>query len=166
MLHLVPCLNIRYHVSHRACNLILNAYGIIMEHLGLGIRENMPVGTLRPAVNSIGLAESSFTLPMCPNCRRVFLHDSPLGLKCFNYFISLFRSKSSLQTDFDGTEERSEDRLRIPVLRCPFYPLGAQLPAFIRRFENELENSLLVTPEDGLLRDVRRWQILEGSTSF
>ena len=81
--------------------------------------------------------------------------DSPPGLKCYKCLIHLFQSKVTLSTNFDGSSEKDEYRLSVPRLKCPVFPLSSQLPAFICKFEEELEKSLEIEPAAGILRDIR-----------
>ena len=57
--------------------------------------------------------------------------------------------------NFDGSEHHNEDPQCTPRLKCPYYPLTAQLPGFVCRFEKEIEDSLIFQPEGNLLRDPR-----------
>lgn len=159
ILLLVTYLNLRYHLPHRACNLALSAAKIVLSRLGHFNESDKPITTLRPAFNILGLKEPFLILPLCPTCHRVYPDDSPINLKCYSCLIPLFRTKVSLRNDFDGSDAKSEDRISKACLKCPVFPLSAQLPAFVCRFEEELENSLQVEYQEGVLRDIRDGRI-------
>ena len=86
----VAYINLRFHATHRACNLFLSVAKIVFGRLGLFTATDKPISTLRTAFSSIGLKEPFLVLPMCPDCRRVYLSNSPIGLRCYNCFKPLF----------------------------------------------------------------------------
>lgn len=154
ILLLVPYLNLRYHVPHHACNLVLNTFRIVLSHLGHIKDEDRSIATLRTAFNAISLQEPFITLPMCRKCHRIYPSDSPPTLECTNCSISLFQTRSTLTGSFDGSLSKTVDTISSPEVKCPVYPLSTQLPAFIYRYEEELEQSLKVGIMPGYLRDI------------
>lgn len=155
VLLLVSYLNLRHHASHRACNLVLSAFRLLLGKLGHFTDTDKLTRTLRTAFSSIGLKDPFVILPMCTNCRRVFPADSPIGLRCYNCVIPLFKTRATLEYNFDGSDRKSEELVSVARLKCPFYSLSSQLPAFVCRFEQELEESLRVDPQSAYLRDIR-----------
>ncbi|KAL5485641.1 hypothetical protein ACEPAI_6682 [Sanghuangporus weigelae] len=155
----VSYINLHFHATHRACNLLLGMAKIVLTHLGHFDRTDKPITTLRTSFNAIGLKELFLILPMCPLCHRIYPADSPVVLRCYKCMQPLFNSRTTLLANFDGSDKTTKDIISIPLLKCPFYPLSAQIPALVCRFEKELEDSLQVEPMDGVLRDIRDGQL-------
>ncbi|THH06304.1 hypothetical protein EW145_g4181 [Phellinidium pouzarii] len=167
---LVAYLNLRFHLPHRACNLILSVLRTVFLHLGLLSKTDQTALTLRTVFNSLGLQDPFIVLPMCLTCRRIFPMDSPLDLCCDNCNLALFKSKACLQEMFTGSEEKDEEQTNIPHLRFPFHSLSMQLPEFLNRegIEDALDSWRAIEHTQGEMRDImdgRVWKTLKAADS-
>lgn len=109
VLLLISYLNLQYHISHRACKLVINTSRTVLSQSDSILSTDKLVSTLQTTFDSVELKNQFLILLMCSSCRRVFSINSSPELKCNICFSNLFKSRSVLQTDFDEFEIKTEE---------------------------------------------------------
>lgn len=165
VLLLVSRLNLRFHLPHRGCNLILSVLKSIFTRLGAFTTADKPATTLTTTFKQLGLENGFDVIPMCPTCRRVYPEDAPFDLKCCDQ--PIFKVRSVLQGNFDGTTATVESQTPEPVLKFPYRPITDQLKEVISRdgMEDMLDGWRSKRRRDGILDDIMDgevWRTLEG----
>ncbi|KAG1875919.1 hypothetical protein C8R48DRAFT_669170 [Suillus tomentosus] len=125
ILILVAWLNLRYHLPHRAANLLLKVTASIFYGLGVFALKEKPAQTLNTAFAHLALADYFEVHPMCPTCMRVFPHNSPSDAVCTHCSTPLFHETrpQDIPTKSSSVTKPSRSTMK-PKLRCPQNPLS------------------------------------------
>ncbi|KLO05018.1 hypothetical protein SCHPADRAFT_896602 [Schizopora paradoxa] len=168
ILLMVACLNLRFHLPHRACSLILQVLKVVFISLGLFKQGHKPATTLNTTFAHLGLRDEPFDIfPMCTDCHRIFPADTSPETNCSHCEIPLFQPIRVLESNFDGVLEHDTGVSSDPKLKCPIRALSSQLAEFVNAHGNEdacdAWRSKLPTP--GVLADItdgEKWKTIAG----
>ncbi|KAL5535628.1 hypothetical protein ACEPAF_3722 [Sanghuangporus sanghuang] len=173
ILCLAASLNLHFHVTHRAINLMLTVVSALLVRLGHFSRSARPATTLKTVFKQLQLNDCFKIAPMCPSCRRIFPLDSDPELQCDTCELSLFKTRTLLRGNFDGTADVNEHLTHEPILKYPYQTLTSQLEELLARegMEDELDNWKIKQHVAGLLTDITDgsvWKTLKAhdGTSF
>lgn len=164
VLFLAASLNLRFHVTHRACNLMLMVISTLFIYAGVISSRDRPATTLKTVFKQLSLDDHFLVFPMCPKCRRVYPDDSGSDMKCDSCDLPLFKTKTTLRNDFDGTAELDESQTHEPVLKYPHQTLTSQLKEMLTRqgLEDELDKWKAKQHQPGLLTDITDGSVWKG----
>ncbi|KAL5521123.1 hypothetical protein ACEPAG_9045 [Sanghuangporus baumii] len=141
ILYLAASLHLRFHVTHRAIDLMLTVISAVLVSLGQFSPTEKRATTLRTVIKQLQLDNHFQISPMCPTCRRIYLTDSSPETTCLACETALFKTKTTLRGDFDGTIEVDELETHEPVLKYPHRSLASQIKELLARdgMEDELD---------------------------
>lgn len=164
---LVVFLNLKFHLPHRACSVILKVLKAIFQSLGAFKRDHSPALTLNTTFKLLGLVDDFPILPMCRTCHRVYPADSASDSTCSHCETNLFKEIRRLAENFDGSNAPVQAFSMDPWLKMPLSVLSMQIPEFVNRrgMEENLEAWMDAPTEPGLVRDVcdgEIWKTLKG----
>lgn len=169
ILILVAWLNLRYHLPHRAANLLLKVTASIFYGLGVFALEEKPAQTLNTAFAHLALADYFEVRPMCPTCMRVFPHNSPSDAVCTHCSTPLFHETrpQDIPTKSSSATKPSRSTMK-PKLRCPQNPLSNGILRLLSQDGIELQldawQSQLTTPgKRSSIQDGEIWKTLRGA---
>ncbi len=168
VLLMVACVNLRFHLPHRACNLILQVLKVIFTHLKLFNEGHKPAVTLNTTFSHLGLRDAPFDiLPMCATCHRIFPADTIPDSECSHCEIPLFKSVRIAVSNFDGNTEEVASMSTTPILKVPFRAISCQLAEFLNRkgIEDACDEWRTKTRTFGVLTDImdgEKWKTVEG----
>ncbi|EPQ57917.1 hypothetical protein GLOTRDRAFT_91486 [Gloeophyllum trabeum ATCC 11539] len=130
----VAFLNIKYHVTFRACSLILWTMRTIFIALGhLAQNDKMPT-TLTSVIYNFELEDRFQISPACPVCHELFAPSSGPDSTCPHCDVGIFQPQN--RTLFESLTGRSAPRL-LPKVAVPISPLSNLLVDFLAEGENE-----------------------------
>lgn len=166
-------LHLNYHVSHRAIQVIISIFRLVLKALGALTDDSDIPRTLRTTFNRLGLSDRFFVAPMCPACFRVYPADSVNTLACSHCNIPLFKGKNILETDpssdlFVWHTGSATVRIPKPVLQTPMRLPSSMLAELIHRtptMERELDSWRSLPPDPDRLRCVQDgaiWRTILG----
>ena len=168
ILYFAAFLNLRFHLSHRGCNLFLSFCKVLLTYCDVLQREDKPELTLKTTFRTLGLQDRFEVRPMCQKCKRTYPVDSDPDTRCLDCDEPLFKTKERLAQNFDGSVQSEEDQTAVPVLKFPYRSLTSQLEELLGRpgMEDALDHWRYVRRRPGRLGDIMDgmvWKTLKGS---
>lgn len=168
VLLLVTFLNLRFHLPHRGCNLILAVLKVVFISAGLISSNKKPASTLKTAFRTLGLEDRFEVFPMCPGCRRIYEDISEPNLRCSECDTPLFKTKEILKNDFDDSMDLEQHTTETPVLKFPYRSISSQLQDLLARpgIEDQIDSWRHRQRDDNRMEDIMDgeiWKTLMGS---
>ncbi|RDX49847.1 hypothetical protein OH76DRAFT_1350092 [Lentinus brumalis] len=138
LLLMVSWLALKYSVPHRACNLILKVFRLILVGLGALKRDidnsdEAPI-TIQTTFQRLGCHDDFDVHPVCPACHRVYPPHTPVTRTCDNCGVGLFKQEG-LGFPLSVLLRRSKPAPQ-PILRCPINPVSSSLLRFLCQGSN------------------------------
>lgn len=169
VLLLVAWLHLTYHLPHRACNLILRILKLILTQFDAFPARESPILTLQSTFRRLRLEDRFLVVPLCPICRRLFIHALPGNATCSDCLTPLFTISGPAPTDSnapDDYESIENNHSRI-ILRLPFNPVSRQLADLLQQpgIEKKIDEWRTAERKEGELRDIMDgeiWKTLPG----
>ncbi|TFK52675.1 hypothetical protein OE88DRAFT_1432562 [Heliocybe sulcata] len=130
VLILVSFLHIKYHVTFRACSLILWTMRTIFVALGhLAQNDRMPT-TLTTVIQTLDFGDRFEIYPSCPVCHELFSPTTVPGSVCPDCSVGLFKKKNMIASIYEKITGRSLPP-PLPEVAVPVSPLSNLLVDFL-----------------------------------
>ncbi|KII90042.1 hypothetical protein PLICRDRAFT_29188 [Plicaturopsis crispa FD-325 SS-3] len=170
VLLLVVWLNLRFHLTVRACLLILKVLKVVLITAGVMNTEDKAPITLSTAYSRLGLSDPFTIVPVCPACKYTHHDTLPTNAKCSNCGAALFKAEpppvrptAPPTSTHDLPDEENRGK---PLLQCPGQVLSELLPQFVRRHETNCDawrnRKLPPTNELREIMDGKIWREAQG----
>lgn len=142
VLLLVVWLNLRFHLTVRACLLILKVLRVVFITSGVMTAVDKAPITLTTAYSRLGLSDPFTIVPVCPACKYTNPDASRPDARCTNCDTALFQAETRPippPTPSPTCDLPDEENKGKPLLQCPGQVLSELLPQFVRRHERNCD---------------------------
>jgi hypothetical protein len=171
LLMLVAFLHTRYHVSFRACDILLSCLNLIFLHLDLIDVDSQIPKSLRTVIKRFDLDDRFTVYPICHICHRIFKPGIPSNAMCPDCDAALFKAISP--TLFERIRGKPAPPAP-PVCAAPIQVLSSLLVDFLAQpgIETAAEEWKSRVEEPGKYKDImdgevwRTMKCADGSLFF
>jgi hypothetical protein len=153
---LVTWLHCIFHLSHRACDLILRVFKLVLSVESIRHGGSPEVISLRTILKKLDCEESILAMPMCPKCSRIFSPGIAADTRCPGPECSELLFEDSDSNGPEMIESRHPEPKPKPKVVFPCHPISSQLPAIFSRSGMEVlvESWRSRDSSSGQLRDI------------